>query len=451
MSSTAPISWSASDANPPVAFTEKNLRQVPDRSSLSGANTWEGGSEAGGEDEASSINDAIIVLDVRQNRLGAAIYHSGERKVTILQDVCGISPPFDPVERLCFTVQPSLVVVSIRAAESFVEDARVKLTEDPSTPAADEGTSADDGRVQRPSLPNHDMRCLQTIRMVDIRPGADFGKDRLSNRVLGLRAVEALVRGDTSPEDRLQLELGPPDQSDEQVQRQEMMLALRGLIEATDTSAGFGCLQALVLYLLRRRSWEDEADDTVYLDVFVRVIELAVLDQCMGISTETMEVLGVFPSARQQMMRGKRDKHRTPDSLFDMVNIGKTQHGKRRLRDWFRAPCVDLETIRQRHDAIACLLAAGNQASTKTIRNILGKCSDMRRTCHAVLAGEFQSSRKLATDWAAIVDFAYHICKLREILTELDDVHSAKVLADMLHIFDPLRLREVGVMVQETV
>ena len=231
--------------------------------------------------------------------------------------------------------------------------------------------------------------------------------------------------------------------------RRTLELQLIGLMDATNTHLGFGCVRALLDHLLRRRLESGASNEEDYLDSMVQAVETTHLDSCMALSESTMEALAIFGSENHPNVTSGAPKQSL--SLFTLVNGCKTVQGKQRMRDWFLQPSNDLKVIRNRHEAVQYILQCADSAVVKQLTESLRACLDMRRTMRSLDDGRALSSKRKGLDFAAIVNLAFNCVKIRRILAEIVGRQAVHHLNDCRQTFDQTRLMEVGALIRDTV
>ena len=231
--------------------------------------------------------------------------------------------------------------------------------------------------------------------------------------------------------------------------RRSLELQLHGLMDATNTHLGFGCVRVLLDHLIRRRSDDDPASEEDYLDGLVKSLDTTHLENCMALSESTLEALAIFGSEQHPNVTSGAAKQSL--SLFTLVNGCKTVQGKQRMKEWFLQPSNDLKVIRDRHETVQCLLEHTDAAVVKQLMESLRACLDMRRTMRSLDDGRALSSKRKGLDFAAIVNLAFHCVKVKRVLGELMGRQVIHHLTECRRVFDQARLVEVGTLIRDTV
>ena len=178
--------------------------------------------------------------------------------------------------------------------------------------------------------PRSSLKSAAIIKVCCWLPGISHhvGADACAKRLSLLRALSELPKGTSEREVQMYLEHVCPREH-EQARR-----AICGLL-AYQQRADVGAAPLAVLGLQRYA-----------------------LESQLYMSPETFLSLHIFADERHPSAHGGRGKDGL--SLWSIFNKTKTRFGEKLLRGWFARPTQDLDTLRERHDAIEFLTAAPN-------------------------------------------------------------------------------------------
>ena len=97
---------------------------------------------------------------------------------------------------------------------------------------------------------------------------------------------------------------------------------------------------------------------------------------------------------------------------IDLIfNKTKTRFGEKLLRGWFARPTQDLDTLRERHDAIEFLTAAPNAQLHAQLHGLVGKMKDISKIESSLSRGGL-----LLSDYTATLATASYAVKVAEML-----------------------------------
>jgi hypothetical protein len=126
-------------------------------------------------------------------------------------------------------------------------------------------------------------------------------------------------------------------------------------------------------------------------------------------SPETFLSLHIFADERHPSAHGGRGKDGL--SLWSIFNKTKTRFGEKLLRGWFARPTQDLDTLRERHDALEFLTAAPNAQLHAQLHGLVGKMKDISKIESSLSRGGL-----LLSDYTATLATASYAVKVAEML-----------------------------------
>lgn len=207
----------------------------------------------------------------------------------------------------------------------------------------------------------------------------DFHADACAKRLSLLRALSELPKGTSEREVQMYLEHVCPREH-EQARR-----AICGLL-AYQQRADVGAAPLAVLGLQRYA-----------------------LESQLYMSPETFLSLHIFADERHPSAHGGRGKDGL--SLWSIFNKTKTRFGEKLLRGWFARPTQDLDTLRERHDALEFLTAAPNAQLHAQLHGLVGKMKDISKIESSLSRGGL-----LLSDYTATLATASYAVKVAEML-----------------------------------
>ena len=136
------------------------------------------------------------------------------------------------------------------------------------------------------------------------------------------------------------------------------------------------------------------------------------------------------PSSQNQGSKGKGSKEGL--SLYGLFqHLARTAQGKLKLKQWFLRPCLDLETINDRHNAISVLGRPDNETSFavihKSLKSIVNARLSLIRLKKGIAGGTGKGGIVSRNIWSGLLKFCYHAISISNAFNDLQG-------ADTLHI-----------------
>ena len=126
-------------------------------------------------------------------------------------------------------------------------------------------------------------------------------------------------------------------------------------------------------------------------------------------------------------------------SLFKLLNSTKSPLGKNLLRSWFMYPCIDIDVINIRHDAISFLILPDQKYLCDQLS--LG----LRHIKHIPRVLDMMKKKPRPNDWKVLMEFSFYGLKMRSHLLESE--LQSDYLKRILEQLSPNDLRDVGTMI----
>ena len=126
-------------------------------------------------------------------------------------------------------------------------------------------------------------------------------------------------------------------------------------------------------------------------------------------------------------------------SLFKLLNSTKSPMGTSLLKTWFMYPCLDIDMIHKRQDAIAFLIEPDQKYFCDQVS--LG----LRHVKHIPRVMQMMKKKPKLLDWKSLMEFAYYALKIRSHLVEVE--LQGDYLKDILQQLIPNDLRDLGTMI----
>ncbi len=351
-----------------------------------------------------------MALDMKPNGSIGCAYFTVATATLFLQEDTRING-FELVESLLFQEQPTSVIIPSRAPENFADFLDRQSREGigqvcegreaggftlHSAASSEFNTEVGKRALARLScLGSTKSDCaLFTTAVRDIEP--DAGQD----------AEQDTYHGDRTPVS------GPQDRSSEHITAMRL-----GTIVNLDNHAALGCAGAL-LYELERKKAAASPGGAVEFEI--RSVVTVTYAQCMFVSADTLLALGIFrPPFQGQGSRAGMDKSTVASSrrsIFDLFSSYiLTVQGRRRLREIFIRPSIDLQVIESRQRSICSLCLPENRTTVAAIRRALKKIRNIRPLLLHLrkglsLPGSFASIKLSA--WVNLLNFCASVLQI---------------------------------------
>ncbi|ORY78537.1 muts domain V-domain-containing protein [Protomyces lactucae-debilis] len=373
-------------------------------------------SQASEDDFGNVLEPVIASFDYKDKKLGIAFYAREQATLFIAQDIQHEAPPcFDAMKRARFQIEPDVILLSSRADDAF------HSTEVNDLVLSD----ADETRKQ-------------------VRPSPEFSSISAMGRSCELRAAKDAVHAHIAPRITFGTSL-----TDSESHHRLAGIKLGGSI---DDSAilSLGCANAVLCYIEKHCATLHGDEE---LSTYVHQVTMYAPKNHLTISPDSLFALGIFGDEAHPNVHANGSKESL--TLFGVLNTCRTAQGKILLRSWFAQPAMDLVTLNERHDAVACLLMPANQHLLGSIASCLRSCADMRKVLALLRQGRFHhglsSSMRVATEWQRILQFSFNLCKIRSNLKDLLSGQHAVLLDQIVAACRIADLNAVGSLINDVV
>jgi len=193
-----------------------------------------------------------------------------------------------------------------------------------------------------------------------------------------------------------------------------------------------GCAGAILNYLARRKTVDYLPNDRAALVAFrVRTIEMFTLSDLMFVNSDTLASLQIIqsenhPNSHMQGPNNSTSGAKENLSVYGLFyHLASTPQGKRKLRQIFVRPSLDLSIIGERLTTIGILLRPENAPSLEKMHRSLKKIKDIRTVVIHLQKGVSDASGKGSAInrgvWSSIRNFTFHALKITEAVRELSD------------------------------
>lgn len=118
-------------------------------------------------------------------------------------------------------------------------------------------------------------------------------------------------------------------------------------------------------------------------------------------------------------------------SVWSILNRTKTKPGERLLKGWFRKPTQDLETLRERHDAIEYLSAPQTAQLLSQLHALVGRMKDVTKLEASLSRGGLRLS-----DYSAVIATSSYAVKVKQLLIEAEVPTELPAIARAISAFD---------------
>ncbi|KAH6678282.1 muts domain V-domain-containing protein [Halenospora varia] len=387
-------------------------------------------SEIQQREDADSLNEIIMAIDMKGGTIGCAYYVAREEKLYLMQDIK--FGGLEIVDTLKLHAQPTTIVISTRSEERF-----------------EEHLSKDARGIDRGGEASDDLGSY----VLDIRPTADFkyeaAKDKLVNMHLSADDAPDIIF--KVPGDGLSVE-------DDVAGRQGRLLRLAGWIDL-DSWLTVGCAGAVLGHISRRKNIEYLPNDRAALVAFqIRTIEMFTLADQLFINSDTLASLQIMQSENHpnSLMQGSNSSGAKESlSVYGLFcHLARTPQGKQKLRQIFLRPSTDLMLIRERLHTISIFLRPENSPSLDNLHGYLKNIKDIRSVVIHLQKG-ISNTAKASTIyrgvWASLRNFAHYTLRILEAIRELSDSRSLRIVDQLSTDIQALTLQNIGHRIVEVV
>ncbi|KAF4637415.1 hypothetical protein G7Y89_g664 [Cudoniella acicularis] len=382
-------------------------------------------------EDADSLNEIIMAIDMKGGSVGCAYYVAREEKLYLMQDIK--FGGLDIVDTLKLHAQPTTIVISTRSEEPL-----------------EEHLSKDARGIDRRDEASDDLGSY----VLDTRPSTDFNYEKAKDKLVNLHlsaddAPELVFR---TPGDGLQAE--------DDAGRQGKLLRLAGWMDL-DSFLTVGCAGAILAQISRRKSIEYLPNDRAAMVAFqIRTIEMFTLSDQLFINSDTLASLQIMqsenhPNSHMQGPNKSTSGAKESLSVYGLFcHLARTPQGKQKLRQIFLRPSTDLDLIRERLNTIGIFLRPENSSSLDTIHKCLSNIKDIRTVVIHLQKGISSTGKGTKINrgvWANLRNFAHYTLKILEVIRELNDGHSLCVVDKLLVEIQALTLQNIGQSIVEVV
>lgn len=308
----------------------------------------------------------------QSGKLGLAYYDLDTTQIYMMPDTME-TDEFTILKRVVEQIQPSVVVVSTKSDERFVQFLR-RLG----------GREDGDREGPSPAVGDGQPGPNDPVNML---PSIDFSLDLCKRRILSM-SLPGIPDHFTESERSLFLSSLVPFDS------LNMVRALGGLLK-----------------LLEKRRVGVELEDA---DVRVPILSLHLfsLKDMIFIDEDTYCSLQIFagelhPSGYKA---GSSNSFKEGLSLFGILSRCKTLMGNKLLRQWFLRPSRDLQLLKERQDAVAFFMNPRNSEITVSIADCLKNIKNIARGLVRMRTSEAPLS-----DWQALYKTTYNCIYIGDI------------------------------------
>ncbi|KAF8517335.1 muts domain V-domain-containing protein [Gautieria morchelliformis] len=373
------------------------------------------------------LEQICLSVSCHHGRLGAAYYDPLKATLYILEDTTD-SAHYDLTRLLLEQASPEIVITGSRSDDKFIEVVRA-MTDSTST-------------------------------TFQIRPNREFNHTKGYERLLALRLFASLPNippsavSDTEPSSTGSATEDPKnaydfmrkrhaETGDPSLQRWTAAIRLSNFSAVEASPFCISATGALLDYLARARA-VGELEDEGIGGLEIRSIEFLALDQTMHINADALSSLQIFDDENHASIHS--DKTKEGLSLFGILDATRTSLGRRLLRNWFLRPSLSLSTIASRHNALSCFLRSENLVTSSAMHSHLKGIGNAPH-----VFGILRGGRAGVREWQTVVKFVFHICLLREAISELNQGTHVDVIKKLIGVIDIASFREMGNAVNETI
>ncbi|TVY20089.1 MutS protein-like [Lachnellula arida] len=383
-------------------------------------------------EDADSMNEVIMAIDMKGGTIGCSYYIAREEKLCMMQDIK--YGGLDIVDTLKLHAQPTRILISTRSEEKL-----------------EEHLSKDARRIDRGDEANDVFGSY----VLDSQQSTDFKFDSAKNKLVNLELgvdetpnIVFAVPGDDMAGEAIRGEHGGTG-------RQGRLMRLAGWIDL-DSCLTVGCAGALLSYISRRKNIDYLPNDEAALVAFrIHTIEMFTLSDQMFVNADTLASLQIIQSENHPNSHKSSSGAKESLSVFGLfVHLAHTPQGKQKLRQIFMRPSVNLTVIEERLNTLKILLRPENSSSLESISRSLKHIKDIRSVVIHLQKGINDMGKGNSVSrsvWANIRNFTFHTLKILEAIHELYDGRSLAISNKLLAEIQPLKIQDIGQMITEIV
>ncbi|OAG13030.1 uncharacterized protein CC84DRAFT_1255161 [Paraphaeosphaeria sporulosa] len=378
-----------------------------------------------------TLSEVVMAIDLQQkDTVGCCYYVAREERLYFTEDIKlgGLAV----IDALRVYIDPTVVLVSTKIDDTVIETLE-NLAED------------------RFSLPF----------LLEVRPPSEFSFDAAKGKLATLRIEDDVVpqMNFVVPGDMNLLGEGSLENASG---HQGRLLRLAGLVDM-DSRLTVGCAGALLSYLQRRCAAAYLPGDEAAHEMFrISSLEMFTLKETMLINADTLNSLQIMeneshPNTHNQGPSKAPSGSKEGLTIFGLFHhLAHTPQGKHLLRQSFLRPCLNLNTIRERHDTIQTFLRPENSAPFDTIVTSLKSTGNMRTTLISLRKGISARSGKngkgtSSSLWLSIRRFVFHALKIKESFQDVLGGERLAIKDKLLEKFEGYHLAQIGRKINDIV
>jgi DNA mismatch repair protein MSH5 len=294
---------------------------------------------------------------------------------------------------------------------------------------------------------------------LQLRPSKEFkyesGKTKLVNLHLSHQnehSIHFTVPGDHDLNVR-------SDKRFEESGTQERLLRLSGWLDIS-CEITIGCVNAVLSFLQRKRASSFlPGDDASENFLRVTAVEMFSIKGTMFISMDTLNSLQIIdteshPNAQNQgpaALRGAKEGF----SLYGLFQrLAKTPQGKYRLRTYFLRPCIDVEAINERLDAVSAFLLPENSEYLDNLISCLRSVKNIRTLLRYMRKGSGGPNRGSTSSvplWSQLLHFVFNALRIQDIMKEMQAVENTAIYVKVTQKFDSTALATIGKSISDVI
>ncbi|KAL5397216.1 hypothetical protein PMIN02_002488 [Paraphaeosphaeria minitans] len=378
-----------------------------------------------------TLSEIIMAIDLQQkDTVGCCYYVAREEKLYFTEDIKlgGLAV----IDALRVYIDPTVVLVSTKIDDTVIE-------------------TLEDLAEDRFSLPF----------LLEVRPPSEFSFDAAKGKLATLRfeddavpQMNFIVPGDLNLLRDESLENAPGQQG--------RLLRLAGLVDM-DSRLTVGCAGALLSYLQRRRAAAYLPGDEAAHGMFsISSLEMFSLKDTMFINGDTLHSLQIMeneshPNTHNQGPTKASSGSKEGLSIFGLFHhLARTPQGKHLLRQSFLRPCLNMDTIRERHDTIHAFLRPENSAPFDEIVNSLKSTGNMRTTLislrKGISVGAGKNGKSTSSSlWVSLRRFVFHALKIKESFQNVIGGERLAIKDKLIEKFGGYHLAQIGRKISDMV
>ncbi|TVY50120.1 MutS protein-like protein [Lachnellula occidentalis] len=381
-------------------------------------------------EDADSMNEVIMAIDMKGGTIGCSYYIAREEKLCMMQDIK--YGGLDTVDTLKLHAQPTRILISTRSEERLEEhlskDAR-------GIDRGDEASVFFEAQNSSSRLTHCALDDVFGSYVLDSQQSIDFkfdsAKNKLVNLELGVDETPKVVFA--VPGDDMTGEHGSTG-------RQGRLMRLGGWMDLDSVLTNIDYLPN---------------DEAALVAFRIRTIEMFTLSDQMFINADTLASLQIIQSENHPNSHKSSSGAKESLSVFGLfVHLAHTPQGKQRLRQIFMRPSMNLSVIEERLGALKILLRPENSSSLENISRSLKHIKDIRSVVIHLQKGTNDLGKGNSIFrgvWANIRNFTFYTLKILEAIHEIYDGRSLAISNKLLAEIQPLKIQDIGQMITEIV